>query len=197
MRRLLLSFASVALALAAGCSDSPTESTEAAPAAVEQPTAATEAEIEPAEENEPVRHLNVLVYRPAAGGRGLIGESHEIFNTIAPGDRAKQILADLITGPTGKTGLRALPSGTELRQVYVLENGTAYVDFSSELKRGLRGGSSEELYTVYSIVNSVALNIPEIRRVGLLVDGQPIDTLNGHLDLRRPLPPDLSVIRRQ
>jgi spore germination protein GerM len=185
----------VLLALAAGCSGSSTESTESTPAAGEQATVPTAAKIEPGEE--PVRHLNVLIYYPAADGRGLIGEPHEIFNTIAPGDRAKQILADLITGPNEETGLHALPSGTMLRQVYVLEDGTAYVDFSSDLKHGLRGGSTEEIYTVYSIINSVALNIPEIRRVGLLVDGQPTDTLSGHLDLRRPLAPDPSVILRE
>ena len=35
---------------------------------------------------------------------GLIGEPHEIFVTAAPGDRAKQILADLISGPNDRTG---------------------------------------------------------------------------------------------
>jgi spore germination protein GerM len=141
-----------------------------------------------------MRRLNVLVYFPSTTGDGLVGEAHEIFMTPAPGDRAKQILADLISGPTSGTALRALPPGTQLRQVYVLEQGTAYVDLSADLKRGIGGGSTEELFTVYSIINSVALNIPEIRRVGILVEGQPVDTLNGHLDLRRPLPPDLSVV---
>jgi hypothetical protein len=61
----------------------------------------------------------------------------------------------------------------------------------------MRGGSAEEIYTVYAIVNSVALNIPEIRRVGILVEGQPVETLNGHLDLRHPLPPNLSIVARK
>jgi spore germination protein GerM len=141
-----------------------------------------------------MRRLNVLVYFPSTTGDGLVGEAHEIFMTAAPGDRAKQILADLISGPMTETALRALPPGTQLRQVYVLEQGTAYVDLSADLKQGIGGGSTEELFTVYSIINSVALNIPEIRRVGILIEGQPVDTLNGHLDLRRPLPPDPSVL---
>lgn len=144
-----------------------------------------------------MRRLNVLVYFPSTTGDGLVGEAREIFMTASPGDRAKQILADLISGPMTETALRALPPGTQLRQVYVLEQGTAYVDLSEDLKQGIGGGSTEELFAVYSIVNSVALNIPEIRRVGILVEGQPVDTLNGHLDLRRPLPPDPSVIVRE
>lgn len=144
-----------------------------------------------------MRRLNVLIYFPSTTGDGLVGEAHEIFMTAAPGDRAKQILADLISGPITETAVRALPPGTQLRQVYVLEQGTAYVDLSADLKRGIGGGSAEELFTVYSIINSVALNIPEIRRVGILVEGEPVDTLNGHLDLRRPLSPDLSVIVKE
>ena len=134
------------------------------------------------------------IYYPAIDGDGLIGESHEIFRTTAPGDRAKQILADLISGPIEEGAMSALPPGTHLRQVYVLEDGTAFVDFSSDLEQGMSGGSTEEMFTVYAIVNSVVLNIPEIHRVGILIEGKPVDTLNGHLDLRRPLPPNLSII---
>jgi hypothetical protein len=148
----------------------------------------------PLPEGEGMRRLSVLIYFPSAVARGLIGEPHEIFETTAPGDRAKQILADLISGPETELALTALPPGTRLRQVYVLEQGTAFVDFSTDLKRGLGGGSTEELFTVSSIVNSVTLNVPEIRRVGILINGEPVETLNGHLDLRRPLSPDPSII---
>jgi spore germination protein GerM len=141
-----------------------------------------------------LQHLLVSVFYPAAAGDGLIAESHEIFRTTSPGDRAKQILADLIAGPLTAAALRALPPGTQLHQVYVLENGTAYLDFSADLKRGMRGGSAEELLVVYAIVNSVALNVPEIHRVGILINGAHVDTLSGHLDLRRPLPPDKTLI---
>jgi spore germination protein GerM len=143
---------------------------------------------------EPLQRLQVVIYFPAVETDGLIGEPHEIFRTAAPGDRAKQIIADLISGPTGEGLLRALPPGTHVRQVFVLEDGTAYLDFSADLRQGIRGGSTEELLAVYAIVNSVALNVPEIRRLGILIDGRPVETLNGHVDLRRPLPPDPSWV---
>jgi hypothetical protein len=81
--------------------------------------------------------------------------------------------------------------------VYVLEDGVAWVDLTEELERGMRGGSAEEILAVYAIVDSIALNVPEIRRVGILVGGRPVETLSGHLDLRRPLPPDRSFIARE
>jgi hypothetical protein len=77
--------------------------------------------------------------------------------------------------------------------VFVLESGLAYADFSSELRDGISGGTADELYAVYAIVNSLALNIPEITRVRILVDGEPCQTLRGHLDLRRPLTPEPSL----
>lgn len=142
----------------------------------------------------PLRRIAVEVYFPAAQESGLVSEVHEIFETGAPGDRAKQIVADLIAGPTNELALRALPRGTDLRQIYVLDDGTAYVDFSEDFRAGASGGSTGELLTVYSIVDSVVLNVPEIKRVGILVNGRPIPTLNGHLDLSRPLRPDVSLI---
>ena len=90
--------------------------------------------------------------------------------------------------------MRALPSDVRLRQAYVLDNGTAYLDFNDALTGSVGGGSMEELLVVYSIVDSVVLNIPEIKRVGILVNGQPLETLNGHIDLRHPLPADHELI---
>jgi hypothetical protein len=53
----------------------------------------------------------------------------------------------------------------------------------------MTGGSADELLTVYAIVDSLTANVPQIRRVGLLVGGRERDTLAGHVDIRRPLPP--------
>jgi hypothetical protein len=197
-----VALALLAMLLSYGCSGAPEQTPDATPdatpdvaeATVEEGAATGTDDEEASEPTGPVRRLNVLVYYPAADGYGLVGEAHEIFMTPTPGDRAKQILADLIAGPIGEKGLRSIPAGTRLRQVYVLEGGTAYVDFSADLKQGLAGGSAKEMFAVYSIVNSLALNIPEIRRVGILIDGKAVDTLNGHMDLRRPLRPDSSLI---
>ncbi len=157
-------------------------------------TAAIEAPDKEESEVVPLKRGAVEIYFPSALGNGLVGEFREIFDTITPGDRAKQIIADLISGPSNPDALRAVPTGTRLRQVYVLDNGVAYLDFSSELSEGLGGGSMRELLTVYSIVDSVALGVREVSRVAILVNGQPLETLNGHMDLRRPLPPDFSLI---
>jgi len=164
--------------------DEPGESTEVATAEadVEEPSVS------------PLPRKGVKIYFPSALKNGLIGEFREIFATSVPGDRAKQIVADLISGPRSSQAMRALPPDVRLRQAYVLASGVAYLDFNAALTEGVGGGSMEELLVVYSIVDSVVLNIPEIKRVGILVNGQPLETLNGHIDLRHPLPADRELI---
>lgn len=176
-------------ALLAGCGggDEAPPSTPGAPAGEAPQAAGAQAET-------PIAKLAVTIYFPSASAEALIGETREIFETASPGDRAKQIVGDLLSGPTGAEALPALPEGTTLRQLYVLDDGIAYADFSSELVSGFPGGSTSELLAVYSLVNSIGLNVPEIRRVGVLVDGRPLETLAGHMDLRRPLAPDRSLL---
>lgn len=146
------------------------------------------------ETDKPLRTATVEIYFPSASSDGLVGEFRQIFDTVSPGDRAKQIVADLISGPTSDDCLRAVPPNTRLRQVYVLNDGTAYVDFSSALTEGIGGGSMKELLTVYAIVDSVAFGVREVQRVGILVNGRPLETMNGHLDLSRPLKPNSRLI---
>ena len=182
------------------CSGTPKQQEpEAAPAAGVEPSPA--AGVEPAAPGaspEPtplgdIPEADVLIYFPSQSSTSLVGETRRIFLTNAPGDRAKQIVADLIAGPSSSGSLPAVPEGTSLRQLYVLKDGTAYADFSGELAQGV-AGSSGELMTVYAIVDSILANVSEIHRVGILIDGKRVDTISGHLDLRRPLAIDRAWI---
>lgn len=86
--------------------------------------------------------------------------------------------------------LSPIPSGTRLLALYLAERGNAldlFVDLSEEVTLGHSGGSLEELFTVYAIVNAVTTNLPAITAVQILIDGRESDTLAGHVDLQRPL----------
>ena len=133
---------------------------------------------------------SVTLYFPSAAGNTLTAETREIVQTKQPADRGAQILAALIDGPKSDGTLPAVPEGTMLRRLWVERDGDAYADFSEELATGTTGGSADEILTVFAIVDSLTSNVPEIRRVGILVAGHERETL-GHLDLRRPLLPDL------
>ena len=81
-----------------------------------------------------------------------------------------------------------VPNGTALREVYYTEtDNRAYVDFSPDISTKHWGGTTGETCTVYSIVNTIVKNFPEVKSVQLLIDGEIYETLAGHIDLRNPL----------
>ena len=185
-RRLIPLIAGL-IAIAASCDGR--ERPAAVPAAAAPPQ---DAAAGAAGEAAPLGRSTVTLYFPSATGNGLATETREIVDTARPADRGTQIVAALLDGPKSDGLLPAVPSGTTLRQLWVREDGNAYVDFSEELAQGTSGGSADEILTVYAIVDSLTANVPAIRRVGILVAGREHDTF-GHLDLRRPLSADLTL----
>jgi spore germination protein GerM len=160
-----------------------------APAAT-QPAATTT----PAAAAPEVRHITATLFYASADGEALEGVRREVpleEGTVAQG---RQILsAQLDAAPEGR--LSVIPAGTTLRAFYVTGRGDAFVDLSAELSANHPGGSSLELLTVAAIVNAVTANLPAVQRVQILIDGKEVDTLAGHVDLRRPLERDASLIR--
>jgi spore germination protein GerM len=91
--------------------------------------------------------------------------------------------------------ISVIPKGTSLRAFYVTDRGDAFVDLSRDITSAHPGGSLTELLTVNAIVNAVAANLPAVQRVQLLVDGKEVDTIAGHVDVRRPLSRDPTLVR--
>jgi spore germination protein GerM len=86
-----------------------------------------------------------------------------------------------------------IPAGTELINLDI-EGDTLYADFSGALKANHPGGSTAEINTVYAIVNTVTLNFAEIESVQILVEGEELATLAGHIDISRPIGAEKRVI---
>lgn len=107
--------------------------------------------------------------------------------------QGRQILmSQLQAAPTPH--LSVIPDGTVLRAFYVTDRGDGFVDLSAEVSTGHPGGSATELLTVYAVVNAVTANLPSIQRVQILIDGKEAETLAGHIDLRRPLERNLTLV---
>jgi spore germination protein GerM len=124
----------------------------------------------------------------------LVSEERSLSAGIRPEALGLQIMNALLEGPK-QTLEPTIPEGTILRGFYVLKNHTAYVDLSRELREGHPGGAKSELLTIYSVVNSLILNIPEIETVKILVEGKEETTLAGHVDLRFPFRANMLFIR--
>ena len=122
----------------------------------------------------------------------LSGEDQTIRRSAELANRARQILQKLLEGPKTAGLYPSLPKDTKLQEVFIDDMGLAYVDFSSPISANHPGGMLNEQATVYSIVNSLTYNLPEIRQVKILVGGAEKETLAGHC-LLLPLGMDLSI----
>ena len=81
-----------------------------------------------------------------------------------------------------------IPRGTELNEVYIDSQQTAYLDFSSHLIDGHIGGTTAEFLTVTAIFRTVFDAFPDdIKQVQILVNGEEVETIAGHLNLSQPL----------
>ena len=143
-----------------------------------------------------VEKKEVLLYFSDSEGEYLIAEKRPILKKNEVKEEAKETILELIKGPKGKL-IPTLPPRTKLLTLQINDAGVAKVNFSSALSKDHPGGSSAEMMTVYSIVNSLALNFPQIKRVQILIDGKSIETITGHLSLRQPISPKPDLIKRQ
>jgi spore germination protein GerM len=164
------------------------------PASVEGDEAADAGPSTPAPPDaEAARRIRVRLYFEAPDQVGLLPEEREVLFSSDLARQVRTVLEELARGST--TGLLpTLPPGTRVIEVFVNRSGVAYVDLSGEASSGLPGGSQAELLTVYSVVNTVVTNFPATNRVQILVNDQVVPSLGGHIDLARPLPPDMTLL---
>ena len=101
--------------------------------------------------------------------------------------RSKQLINALITQPPAPAQ-RTLPSDLTLLEFYLLPDGTAIADFSDSLATETPSGILSEQMAVDSIVRTLDANVGAIQRLKILIHGQEVDTLAGHLDLTGMFP---------
>jgi sporulation and spore germination protein len=95
---------------------------------------------------------------------------------------SKQVLNTLLAGPVD-ADLRTLPPDAVLLAFYLLPDGTAIADFSEPLATATPSGIQSEQLAVDSITRTLEANVPKVQRLKILIHGQEVETLAGHLDL--------------
>lgn len=108
------------------------------------------------------------------------------LDTVGSIDALVRVLAE---GPR-EGGAPVLPATARLRGAYLGEDGLAIIDFEPELDSFEPGGASGELLTVFSLVHTLTENVPGIRSIQILVNGEERITLAGHVKISKPLEPD-------
>jgi spore germination protein GerM len=142
----------------------------------------------------PGRRIKARLFYVSESGTKLAGIERDVAYADNAAEQAREIVAAQI-GPVAEPLVSAVPTGTTLRALFLTDGGQAFVDLSRDVVSAHPGGTVNELLTVYTIVNALTANLPAITSVQVLVDGKEIETLAGHVDLRRPLAKNLAWVQ--
>jgi spore germination protein GerM len=125
----------------------------------------------------------------------LMAEPRNVSVPENPAGAISVVARELLKGPANRGLTRVYPPDTVVRAAYLLPDGTALVDLGGPtLTQGWGTGSHEELLAVYSMVQTLAANFPDVHRVRILVNGEPAETLAGHIWLGKSLVPMRGVV---
>ena len=97
--------------------------------------------------------------------------------------RAEELLRGLLNIYLEKNSPHPLGAGSEVRDVYLVNQGIAVLDLNSAFVNGQTSGILAEELTVASMIQTLSTNIPGLMRVKILVEGKERETLAGHSDL--------------
>lgn len=138
--------------------------------------------------------VKVQLYFAVTDQPFLTAEERMLKTGTDPAELAKSIIEALIEGPREDL-MATLPKETRVKGVYLTADGTAYVDFSNEVRDRYPGGCGMEVLSLYSVANSLILNIERIKSVKILIGGREAQTLAGHVDIRFPFSANMLIIK--
>jgi spore germination protein GerM len=125
----------------------------------------------------------------------LVPETRSVPLPESPAGAIPMVVRELLKGPATPAGLRLFPIDTVVRGAYLLPEGTVIVDLGGvTLSQGWGTGTHTELMAAYSLVQTMTANFVEARRVRIMVNGTPTETLAGHVSLARSLGPMPTLI---
>lgn len=136
----------------------------------------------------------MTLYLPAGDSEGLREEKRELPDSPQFEQKAAAVLGELLK-ENSAAGEGLFPRGTKVLAVYWDTAGIAYVDLSQEAGQGVGVGPWAEALRVYAVVNTMAANFPGVKRVKILVEGQEVDSLAGHVSLQDPLEPRPDMVQ--
>lgn len=132
--------------------------------------------------------MELQLFLIVPGLEQLVPVSHTVAAPAGLDAQVRRAVQELILW-SGTQAVSPLPPEAGIREVWVSPAGIAYVDFDRRLRDFAGGGALGELHIVYGVVSTVVISFPEVFAVQLLVEGDWIETLTGHVDLAAPLVP--------
>lgn len=145
-------------------------------------------DLPPGKQNAAVVQKVVLMFSNLQGQ--LVREARDVEKCDDRTACLRTLMEELFRGPVND--LEDLyPEWSTINSVSI-EGSTAIIDLGQDFVDGLAPGSSTEILAVYGIVNTVCVNMPEIKSVRITIDGNRQSRLR-HLDLSSPVMPNPDI----
>ncbi len=133
--------------------------------------------------NRPPENVTLYVANDIDGSLGKTQVS--VPMPVERSERARAALRTLLTQYLKPDSTHPIGKDSDVRQVFLMDDGTAIVDTNSAFADAHPSGVLAEELTVSSLVLTLNANDSGITRVKILVNGQERETLAGHADLKR------------
>jgi hypothetical protein len=148
----------------------------------------------PANRLQPVNpELQLKIYY-IIGDQALAAEVRQLAQPAHGVERLNLIKHEIMTPPSSRLLRSPLPPHTQIRSLF-LKDGIAWVDLSMDFLKVDAPTPMQERLAIYALVNSFTMNEPGVKGVRLTIDGKPVQTAWGWLDLSSPLDKNLSLIQ--
>jgi hypothetical protein len=134
-----------------------------------------------------VPKIKATLFFASEDGRRLVPAESEVALAEGVVAQARSIVEAQLAAEAPAPLVSTIPKGATLRGIFVSQRNEVFVDLDPSIRTAHPGGTLQELMTVYAIVNALLTNLPTLQEVQILIGGQEVDTLAGHVDLRRPL----------
>jgi len=139
------------------------------------------------------KKVEAQLYFSDSNERFLMPELRYVTKETTSREQVARLVEALIEGPHTNL-VETLPKETTLKSIEIKNNGTAYLNFDKNFIYLHPGGSASEIMTVYSLTNTITLNVPDVKKVKLLVEGKEIESIKGHVDARYPFTTNRELI---
>ena len=160
---------------------------EAAPDEPREPPASGSA-------GEAQRSISVKLFFSATQAPGLVLEDREVAFSPDLARQLRTVVEELVQGLRGGplADIRSPRPRSSMSSSRLAASRTS--TFPRRPRRATSAGLTRSCAASIPSSTRITANFPAIHRVQILVDDKPAVTLAGHVDLSRPLPPDMTLL---
>ncbi|MGD1076526.1 MAG: GerMN domain-containing protein [Thermodesulfovibrionales bacterium] len=99
---------------------------------------------------------------------------------------AEEIVAEFLKEPLNRAA-SIIPRGAKVLGLYQGSDGILYIDLSDEFRKNFQGDALAEFLLLKGLYESIISNVKGVNDVKVVIEGQEMESIGGHLFALYPL----------